>query len=742
MRISIHKNILNDFIRLLSIIIFLLIISLVNSYSQEKIITAVKVNSSIKIDGDLDEEEWMECIPVENFIQQEPLDENPASEKTIVKIIRNNENIYFGITCLDSEPDKIVANEMRRDEPLYNDDNIEIFIDTFNDKKNCYYFRTNPMGARFDAFITDEGRNRNFAWNTLWICSAKKTKTGWTAEIAIPLHSIRFKVDADSWGINFGRHIRRKDERTFWSYVPRALGTNGKYRVSLFGTLSGINELSKGNDIEIIPYISGSKTNEYESKNHSSELDGGVDIRYRLTGNIRADFSYNTDFAQVEADQEIVNVSRFNLFFPEKREFFLENEGLYQFGDVSLSDRVYEGISSSSSSSQNSYRLFYSRKIGLSDSTKIPLIGGTKIAGKIGKSDIGLMSMQTKETNITKDYNEPSTNYSTLRIKHDLLRNSNIGMIFLNKQSSSDKYNRSIGIDANFPLTTAFSMGGSLAKTFTPNINDKDYAGTFFMDLRTDVFSWYVKYLNLGDNFNPEMGFMRREKMKSTYTYAKLYKWINKYGIRNLQLSSSFNYITDNENTLETRRFYGSLTTLFSSGDYITLGAYRYNEFLNEEDDIRDIIIPADNYEYDTKSIMFSSNHSRLLSGGITYRFGEYYGGIKRSFSPHYHFKPNSHINITTSYSYNYVVLQNGYFCSNVASSRITYMYNPDFYIKTYIQWNDLDKHLSSNILLHYIHKSTNNFYLVYNENRDPSVSNLGIKDRAIMLKFVYHLFI
>ena len=310
---------------------------------ERKVIYVKKVNSSIKIDGILDDPGWEESIPSSGFIQQEPYDKSPASQRTVVRVIMDDDNFYFGITCYDNQPNKIISNEMRRDASLLNNDNIEIFLDTFNDKKNCYYFRTNPSGARYDAMISEEGKNVNYDWNTIWRCSAKKSDPGWTAEIAIPFYAIRFKEDLNSWGVNFGREIKRENERTFWSHIPRGLGRNGKYRVSLYGKMVGLEGLSKGKNVEIIPSANGGKTTEYAPNKSSSDFDGGVDILYRITGNLRADFSYNTDFAQVEADQEVVNVSRFNLFFPEKRDFFLENAGLFQFGDVVLSERASGG---------------------------------------------------------------------------------------------------------------------------------------------------------------------------------------------------------------------------------------------------------------------------------------------------------------------------------------------------------------------------------------------------------------
>ena len=716
---------------------------------EDKIIYVKKVKSSIKIDGIIDDLEWQESIPATGFIQQEPDDNSPATEKTIIRIMRDDENLYFAISCYDSEPDKIIVNEMRRDGHLQNNDNIEIFLDTFNDKKNFYYFRTNPAGAKFDAFVSDEGKDVNDSWNTIWKCGAKINENGWEVEISIPLYAIRFDEETDNWGINIGREIRRKNEKTYWSYIPRALMQSGKYRASLFGKMTGLKGLSKPKNLDIVPYAKGKQSNEYTVANSASHLDGGVDLSYRLTGNLRTEFSYNTDFAQVEADQEVVNVSRFNLLFPEKREFFLENSGHFQFGDMVLYERITGGggggsrVSTSPiSTSQSNYMLYYSRRIGLNEETEIPLYGGTKFTGKAGKNSIGFMSMQTMDQELLDGGSEPSTNYSIVRVKRDILRNSSLGFIALNKQSSSQKYNRSFGIDGNFPLNSYFTTGGSFAKTLTPGIKGKDYAGTFFMDMKKDFFAWNLKYLHLEDNFNPEMGFLRRERVRSTYTTATLQKWINQYGFRNILFYSGFNYVTDNQNELESKRLFGSAIAYFSSGDGVSFDVYRDYDYLDEDDDINEVLLPADNYKFNLYRVRFNSDHGRVFAGAIEYRFGDYYKGKVRTLSPHYHIRPSPHFNIDMYYYYNHVELPNGSFYSNVLSTRVTYMVNPDFYIKSYTQWNDLDNHLSNNLLFHYIHNSANNFYLVYNENRDPNTRGMHMKDRVFMIKFSYHFFV
>nr|MQY60220.1 hypothetical protein [bacterium] len=329
-------------------------------------ITALKISQPITVDGYLKETLWKRAHFVNNFIQKEPNEGAPATEPTEIRVLFDDLYLYIGVVCFDSQPEKIVANEMRRDGELQNDDYFEVFIDASHDHRNAFYFAVNPLGARRDALIRDEGSNINWNWDGIWIAKAKRTERGWTAEIAIPFYTLRFKKSKNqTWGINFGRHIARKREEIYWSPILRDYGWFGKYKVSYCGHLQGLENLNKGNRIQLMPYLIGGGIQEEEEDSLSRSGDLGLDLKYRLTSNLTADMTVNTDFAQVEADQEQFNMTRFSLFFPEKRGFFLEGADIFRVGERY---RAYEPPST---------LLFFSRTIGLSeDGREIPVIGG------------------------------------------------------------------------------------------------------------------------------------------------------------------------------------------------------------------------------------------------------------------------------------------------------------------------------------------------------------------------------
>lgn len=312
-----------------------------NIQSDSLTITGHRIDGSIKIDGCLNEKEWLKAVLVNHFLQREPEEGAPVSEPTEVRVLYDEKNLYLGFRCLDSQIEKIVADAMRRDRPLLNNDCVEVFLDTYHDHRNAFCFCTNPLGAQRDgilvAELSDEEHNRD--WNGVWSNASRIDSGGWTAEMAIPFKTLRFNEDDDmTWGINFARYIPRKREESFWAAILQDYGFWGKYRISAYGHLIGLTGLQHPQKFEIKPFIlPGLERDFAETASYNRKFDFGLDARYHLTPNLMADISYNTDFAQVEADQEQVNLTRFELFFPEKRDFFLEGASIFRFGERSFS---------------------------------------------------------------------------------------------------------------------------------------------------------------------------------------------------------------------------------------------------------------------------------------------------------------------------------------------------------------------------------------------------------------------
>ncbi len=453
-------------------LIFSLIIihSLFAQHSKPDTIYALQTSEKIRVDGHLNEAVWQQAVPISNFTQRELQEGLPATETTKVAIIYDKKILYIGIWCYDKEPDKIIARKMQRDFHWNSDDNIEIIIDTYHNKRDGYLFVTNPNGARADAMIMDNGQLFNKSWDGVWDVKTQINSQGWFAEIQIPFSTLKFDVKEQLiWGINFERNIRRKLEQVMWQGWSR---DSELEQVSRAGTLIGLQGLQNVNMVEIKPYgLAGIQKEQGSDQETTANLGG--DINYLITPTLKLNLTLNTDFAQVESDKAQINLSRFSLYYPEKREFFLEGKDYFDF---SLGRRIQP---------------FYSRKIGIGDNGEvIPIIGGARVLGKAGRATLGAMSLQTAAKDST-----PSTNFSVLRWKQDVGEQSSAGLIGVGK-FEPNRHNVVAGGDylystSNFLQNKNLFVGGSYAMSYTSDAENKTgSAHRFFISLPTD----FVEY--------------------------------------------------------------------------------------------------------------------------------------------------------------------------------------------------------------------------------------------------------
>jgi len=700
-----------------------------------------KLKTNIKIDGILNEEIWNTITPVSDFIQREPLEGILSSEKTEVRVFYDENNIYFAITCLDNQPERIVANVLKRDVLLENNDYFEIIIDTYHDHRNGFYFATNPLGAKRDALLRDEGNNFNLNWNGIWECRSNIGDYGWSAEILIPFKTLRFRDGNDSiWGINFGRMIARKREESYWTPVLRSYGIWGKYKVSKFGHMVGLSGIIYKGKVELRPYILSGGIKDFENENNDlqKELNFGLDVKYKLSSHFIADLTYKTDFAQVEADLEQVNLSRFDLYYPEKRDFFLEGANIFRFGE-----RFDPGAPGRNT-------LFFSRKIGITnDGNQIPLLGGVRMTGKVSDYNVGFLNLMTEEKSYydsaDKKVTIPKTNYTVLRIKKEVLAKSNIGFITLNKQErSTGEYNRGIGLDANFSLYTNLQFGGFLAKTFTPGLKNKDYAGYLEFDYLSDFYNASFSYLDIGENFDAQMGFVKRSDIRSYKFSTGIGPRPGILNIRQIFIGPELgNYITDHNNKLLTRSWTPFLVIVFQDGTSILLTYQAHYEYLWEDFEIRNnTVIPESVYKFNNFFTQFNTDQSKnfYISGSML--SGEFFNGKILSFDIAPTVKPLFNFEVNLRYSKNILELpiENGNFTTNILGTRLTYSFSPDLYAKLFIQYNDSEKSGTINFLLNYIYKPGMNFFLVYNEFYDNGGTKSDLKNRVLKAKINYVL--
>ena len=699
--------------------------------SSECQINVLKISQPISVDGRLNEAFWKQAHSIKDLTQLEPNEGAPATEPTEIRVLFDDLYLYIGVVCFDSEPDKIVANEMRRDGELENDDYFEVFIDASHDHRNAFYFAINPLGARRDALIRDEGSNINWDWDGIWITKVKRTEQGWAAEIAIPLYTLRFKKSKNqTWGINFGRHIARKREESYWSPILRDFGWFGKYKVSYCGHLTGLENLHQGKRIHLMPFLIGGGIQGEEEDSLSRSGDLGLDLKYGLTSNLTVDMTINTDFAQVEADQEQFNLTRFSLFFPEKRGFFLEGADIFRVGERY---RPYQPPST---------LFFFSRTIGLSeDGREIPVIGGVRITGKTGSYDLGILNVLTDSTSYEEDdeqVNIEKTNYSVIRVKRDFLEKSTVGIMVLSKDSlDSSYYNRGAAFDFNLALGKSLKMGGFAGKTFTPDLKGKDWAASLDFIWESDLIVANVSYTDIGENFNSEIGFIPRTDIRKIRANLGIGPRPNILNIRQTFFLNNLTYIENHSGQLESRNILTGMFNLFQNGSNLLLAYMQNYEYLTDDFEIKEnVFIPSEAYKFNQFIGWFESDKSKSIALRTEVNLGQFYNGRLYRVSTNGFLKLSKNLNLEFIYDRNQFDLpvDGGKFTTNIVAARIIYSFSPDLYAKAYLQWNDDEKLSVSNFLVRWIYKPGANIYFIYNETRKLG-SEGYIQDRVLMLK-------
>ncbi|MBI4487387.1 MAG: carbohydrate binding family 9 domain-containing protein, partial [Acidobacteria bacterium] len=472
-------------------------------------ISATRGSGTIAIDGRLDEAAWRDAPLANGFIQNEPHEGQPATFDTDVKVLYDDENIYFGVFNHDDEPQSAIVNELKKDFGVVESDLFGIVVDTFHDERNGYQFEVNPKGARWDAQCFNDSREVNSSWDGVWYVATSMAENGWYAEFRIPFRTVKFtNASPQTWGLNFLRRVRRKNEDSYWAPLPRF---ERIHKMSMAGTLEGLVGLQPGHNIRLKPYGAASASTVGRAPT-DRDTDIGVDAKVGITTGLTWDFTVNTDFSQVEADEQQVNLTRFSLFFPEKRDFFLENSGVFQFG-AGDSRGATAGGTGRQNVSRNDFVMFFSRRVGLSDAgTALPILAGTRLTGRAGAYTIGALNIQQRRAS-----GVPATNVTVLRLRRNVLANSDVGFIVLNKDLSGSDYNRAAGIDANFRFFRNLLVNGAVAKTLTPASRiagtGKDVTLNAETSYRDNFWDLRGSYLTIGERFNDELGFIPRVGM-------------------------------------------------------------------------------------------------------------------------------------------------------------------------------------------------------------------------------------
>jgi len=715
---------------------------------SRRVINAKKIVGKINIDGSMDESAWKNVQFQTNFLQREPNENAPATEKTEVGICFDEKNIYFGVKCLDSEPDKIIAREMRRDARIDNDDFFELTLDTYHDQRSGFYFITNPNGLKRDAMFGSEGKQYNPSWDGIWQCRTRITDEGWFIEIAIPWKTLRFSTaDSTIWGVNFARQIRRKNEHVFWQPVPRDLGFFGIVRVSEAGDIYGLNNLKTGGNLELKPYFMGGLENDNSTGFKTNNIkDVGLDAKVALTANLALDLTINTDFAQVEADQERVNLTRFSLYFPEKRSFFLEGAEIFAFGGT--------GGMRSGRHGSSEMNLFYSRRIGIAAGYEARIIGGAKMVGKVGPFQVGVMNMTTSDIKrkfAGKTVSSPGNNFSVIRMRRDVGSRGSLGFMFLNKEEiAASGFNRSFGVDTYLPINRLWSVNGYIAGTIDNDDNKNDLnnnlAAKLGLDFNSDLWRFSLASTDIGSGFNPEMGYIRRRDYRySNASFGYSPRPVNQKIIRQFNYGLRGSYRTDRQNRMLDSQINATFNMRFQNSSMATIGIQKEQEYMPYNWNIRKgYLIPKGIYRGTDYYFMARSDQSRLISGRLYVNYGSFYTGFNTTVSSGLYIALSNKLRAEFDYRYNYVDLPLGNFHTNTAGLRAFYFFNTELYLKAYVQLND-DKliyggqeRLVSNLMLRWIYSPGSNIYFVYNDTRMIGADAAEIQNRTAMVKATF----
>lgn len=704
---------------------------------DERKLTVTRAAETIMLDGVLDEAVWSDAPMAHNFIQNDPREGEPATYDTEVRILHDGEALYFGIFAKDDEPQEIIVSDLKKDFDTARSDGFRIVIDTFKDERNGYQFAINPAGAKWDAQMANEGRENNANWDGIWDVKTRIAEAGWYAEIRIPFLTLKFRDDdSQTWGINFERKLRRLNEDSYWSPLPRIYNLE---RVSLAGTIDGMQGVRAGKNLRVKPYALGSSNTVGGGVGTNGDFDAGVDVKYGVTSTLTWDFTVNTDFSQVEADEQQVNLSRFSLFFPEKRDFFLENSGIFQFGQ---SDRQGGGGQGGRQNASQDMLLFFSRRIGLSDAGEaIPILAGTRLTGRVGRYSLGALNIQQRSAGSVR-----STNFTALRMRRDILANSDVGVVLLSKDENGAHYNRVTGVDANFRFGF-LNLNSYVAKTFSPQFvmpgKGEDLATRASFNYQSRVWQFRGHFNGIGERFNDEMGFVPRRGVNNTLLYAGYAyrpQWLSKLGIRETRPHWQFDMFTGRHGTgLESRYMDFHLPFNFHDGAFVEIGVNPNVEVIRTPFTInssRAIVVNPGRYEFNEYFLLWNSNNSAKFSFTSRYSNGEFYDGYRHGYSFGPTIRPNEKLNTSVSLQINDISLSTGSVVTKLVTGRVNYNFNTKMFVNALLQYSTDSRQWSSNLRFNLIHRPLSDFFLVYNERRDERSGDLV--NRAVIAKMTY----
>ena len=705
-----------------------------------------------RVDGNvLDDAAWAAVAPVSGFQQTAPDAGQPATERTEVRVMFTDDTIYFGVVCYDKDPAAIIMSDSRRDSSMNDADSFQMVLDTFSDRQNGFVFGTTPAGQEYDGQVTDEGGGRrggrgggggfsrgsgngfNLNWDGAWQVQTAISDIGWSAEFAIPFRTIRYPDREDQvWGMNFQRTIRRRNETAYWAPLPRQYNL---YRVSMAGQLAGVRApVGFTGNLQVTPYVVGEMATRDIEPGLGAQSVGnfGADLKYSVTSGLTLDATYNTDFAQVEVDQQQINLDRFNLFFPEKRPFFLENAGAFSVANQSGGRNLGQT------------ELFFSRRIGISDvGTPIPIVGGARMSGKVTDSTtVGFLNMQTEQVGTRSN---TANNFSVARLRRDLPNRSSIGGLFVNRQGTSsyaatEDYNRTYAFDGRWGIGENGMVQGFMGRTQTPGRDGRDHALSVSSQYSSEAWRLAAAYQENGEDFNPEVGYLQRDRGFRAVNFS-----INnttrpdgflKY--QELTPHMTFSRFWNFEGVMETTFVHLHYNGEFEDSSSAGVSYDLRQEYVFEDFTVSGLSVPAGRWDFNELSYQYNSDRSAPFSAGIRATTAGFFNGNIVTIRPSINARYGETFNLSLSYSRNNIDLPSGSAVTNLSSVNLGYNFSPRLYVQTLLQHNDSADLWSMNFRVGWLQDANTGLFFVYNETDGLGDFIPSYAGRSVILKYSY----
>jgi hypothetical protein len=704
---------------------------------ERAIVRFVKLEAPLHLDGQLDEALYLDARPITGFIQLEPGNGKPATEKTEVWLAFDARHVFVAMRVWESRPDRMVVNEMRRDSNnIRQGDSIWFALDTFHDRRNAVQFEVNPLGGRTDAQSTNE-RQYNSDWNLVWDLAVGQFDGGWTLEAAIPFKSLRYGSGAaQTWGFQARRNSKWKNEISFLTHVPASYGlSRGSHSASLYPEAVGLEVPPAARNIEIKPYAIGDLTTDRVAVpgiTNRLGADVGLDAKIGVTQGLTADLTYNTDFAQVEADEQQVNLTRFSLFFPEKREFFTENQGTFTFGGAGGVSGVPNGDGGETP------LLFYSRRIGLENSREVPILAGARLTGRVGRTSVGVIDMQTRDAAAA---GAEATNFLVLRARRDILNRSAIGALVTSRSVARNGVGSSqtVGVDGTFGFFRNLSVNTFIARTVSEDLSGDDMSYRGQLDYAGDRYGVQLERLSVGAHFNPEVGFVRRPDIRRNFALFRFSpRPRSAKVVRRVFTAGSVTYTENGAGHLETRILDGEFALELQNSDRLVVGVNDDYEFLRLPFVVAPgLAIPVGGYSFATARGGYTFGQQRAMAGAVLVERGGYYDGSRTTVTvTRSRAKLTSQLAIEPSLSLNRVDLPGGAFTAKVVGGRATYTMTPLMFASALVQYSSTAHGVSANLRFRWEYRPGSELFVVYNEDRDTRLGFDGAsRSRSLILK-------